>query len=154
MPKPSPQASNPKPAAPIARERLRLMIVGNGSKPGVLAETKRLARELATRRDKIELVGIDTSSDSDLTNLAADIALVLGGDGTVLHAARRMGDHPIPVLGINLGRLGFLAELSPPQFLDRIGPISRTAVHHRESDDDLVHVHARNREQSRDVPGA
>ena len=46
--------------------------------------------------------------------------MVLGGDGTVLHTARRMDDHPTPVLGINAGRLGFLADLTPPAFFDRL----------------------------------
>lgn len=122
-PSPRPQAPKSKPETHPPRERLRLIIVGNGAKAGVLAESRRLAKEMETRKGSIELVGIDTSSDSDLSNLSADIALVLGGDGTVLHAARRMGDHPIPVLGMNLGRLGFLAELSPPEFLDRLADL-------------------------------
>ncbi len=52
------------------------------------------------------------------------MALVLGGDGTVLHTARRMGDRPTPVLGINVGRLGFLAELTPAAFLERLGDLA------------------------------
>ena len=44
---------------------------------------------------------------------------MLGGDGTVLHTARHMGDRPTPVLGINVGRLGFLADLTPEGFLGR-----------------------------------
>ncbi len=45
----------------------------------------------------------------------ADFALVLGGDGSMLASARCFGEHQIPVLGVNLGRLGFLAAISPEQ---------------------------------------
>jgi NAD+ kinase len=41
----------------------------------------------------------------------ADIAIVLGGDGTILHAADALAPKKIPLLGINLGRVGYLAEL-------------------------------------------
>ena len=40
----------------------------------------------------------------------ADLIVVLGGDGTMIAAARLLGDRQIPVLGINYGRLGYLAE--------------------------------------------
>ena len=42
-----------------------------------------------------------------------DLAIVIGGDGSLLHSARELADHGIPVLGVNLGRLGFLVDVSP-----------------------------------------
>jgi len=43
-----------------------------------------------------------------------DVAVVLGGDGTMLRASNLVADHRIPVLGVNLGRLGFLTPFDPP----------------------------------------
>ena len=44
---------------------------------------------------------------------ACDLAVVVGGDGTLLHAGRALNRHDIPLVGINQGRLGFLADISP-----------------------------------------
>jgi NAD+ kinase len=97
---------------------LRLVILGNGVK----AEVHTLALELSetlSRTSGLELVGVDLSADSNLSSLPADVAIVLGGDGTVLHTARRMEDHPTPVLGVNMGRLGFLADLTAAALRER-----------------------------------
>ncbi len=51
--------------------------------------------------------GIITGNDFD-----ADVVVSMGGDGTFLEAASRVGDKRIPMLGINMGRLGFLADIS------------------------------------------
>ena len=98
---------------------LNVVILGNGTKAEVRAEVPRLLRALEDHPGVIP-GGVDLAPDSNLSTLSADVALVLGGDGTVLHTARRMGDSPTPVLGINLGRLGFLTELTPDGFLERL----------------------------------
>jgi NAD+ kinase len=62
------------------------------------------------------VLAVDLLQEQDLSKLpAADLALVLGGDGAILRAARQMSYRQIPVLGVNLGRLGFLADLQPEE---------------------------------------
>ena len=45
----------------------------------------------------------------------ADLMIVLGGDGTVLQTARAIGERDVPILGINLGRLGLMADVNPAE---------------------------------------
>ena len=59
-----------------------------------------------------DLKGLDLFEGNSFT---ADMALSIGGDGTFLKAASRVGKKEIPILGINTGRLGFLADISPDQ---------------------------------------
>ncbi|MEG2514459.1 MAG: NAD kinase, partial [Bacteroidaceae bacterium] len=51
----------------------------------------------------------------DDDNFDADMVISVGGDGTFLKAASRVGNKGIPILGINTGRLGFLADVSPEE---------------------------------------
>lgn len=53
----------------------------------------------------------------------ADMVISLGGDGTFLSAASRVGDKGIPILGINTGRLGFLSDISPEELEDTFDEI-------------------------------
>jgi NAD+ kinase len=90
---------------------VKLFVLGNAQRPGVAAEAERL---LPWLRERCEVIVCDFYQECDLSALPpADVALVLGGDGAILRAARQMGYRQIPVLGVNLGRLGFLADLSP-----------------------------------------
>jgi len=52
-----------------------------------------------------------TAVEAEIEEL--DLLITLGGDGTILRAARMGAHHGVPILGLNLGRLGFLAELQP-----------------------------------------
>jgi NAD+ kinase len=52
-----------------------------------------------------------------------DLAVTVGGDGTLLDAARGLANFEVPILGINLGRLGFLVDISPDEMSERIHEI-------------------------------
>jgi NAD+ kinase len=52
-----------------------------------------------------------------------DLVVVIGGDGTLLHAARHVAERGVPLLGINRGRLGFLTDISPEHMFDKIDAI-------------------------------
>ena len=58
-----------------------------------------------------------------------DILIALGGDGTMLMAARMVGEQGTPILGVNLGKLGFLAEVSADEIQECLEDIlSRSYV--------------------------
>ncbi|RBP50820.1 NAD(+)/NADH kinase [Arenicella xantha] len=59
----------------------------------------------------------------DAVHLDIDLAVVIGGDGTMLHVARRMAEAEIPVIGINRGRLGFLTDIPLADMLEEIDMI-------------------------------
>lgn len=89
---------------------MRLLVLGNAQRPGV----REVADELVPwLRERCHIVLYDLLQEQDLSTVEAELALVLGGDGAILRAARQMGYHQVPVLGVNLGKLGFLADLTP-----------------------------------------
>jgi NAD+ kinase len=61
-------------------------------------------------------------SDAELAT-AAQLLIAVGGDGTMLYAARIAVPSGIPLLGINRGRLGFLADIGPSEMLDRLDQV-------------------------------
>lgn len=67
----------------------------------------------------IHIDAVVTSIPSEELPKVCDILLIVGGDGSMLHAAQMVAAHGIPVLGINRGRLGFLTDMYP-QHLDKI----------------------------------
>ncbi|HEV3143159.1 MAG TPA: NAD(+)/NADH kinase [Gemmataceae bacterium] len=100
---------------------MRFFVLGNAERPNVREEASRL---LPLFRKYGEIVVVDFTQKEDLSRHTADIALVLGGDGAILRAARQMCRKQVPVLGINLGKLGFLADLSPEQVEDALPQVA------------------------------
>ncbi len=60
-----------------------------------------------------------------------DLLITLGGDGTIVRAIRAVARHRVPILGVNLGRLGFLAEVEPSE-LDQVLPALLDGQYHIE----------------------
>jgi NAD+ kinase len=91
---------------------IRVGVVGHlgyGGLPDVLAALRRLAPELGLALSFEETVRDVAGPEALLIEPGSiDVLLTLGGDGTLLRAARLSEGHEVPILGINLGRLGFL----------------------------------------------
>ena len=109
---------------------MAIRTVGVAIKPGVpraAVAARDLAKWLDQRGvatlfdpDAATAVGQPAASRAELVR-RADLIVVLGGDGTLLAVARAVEDHPVPILGINLGTLGFLAEVSVDEMERALG---------------------------------
>jgi len=89
-----------------------------------IPQTQRVAREIA---DFMGQRGVATwlASTWDQPRVRdqveqLDLALVLGGDGSTLRTARMVAPHGVPIVGLNMGRLGFLSELAPDDWRDKL----------------------------------
>jgi NAD+ kinase len=90
------------------------MLLGSGDRPNVLEEAARLKPLI---EQHLEIVHEDFHSRTDLGPIEADLAIVMGGDGSILRAAVQMREQQLPVLGVNLGKLGFLAAIDPDELV-------------------------------------
>jgi NAD+ kinase len=88
-------------------------IVHKQSSPEAAACAAAAAQYLRSR-------GITVLDDEEATAMRADLVLVLGGDGTLIHAARLLGGRAAPILGVNMGSLGFLTEVPQSELYQAI----------------------------------
>ena len=109
-----------------AKQTLRTILLADGTRP----EMREAVAQLRPTIEKY-LTVVDVSLDfgAKLSQPDADLAIVLGGDGSILRASHQMGYQQLPVLGVNLGRLGFLAALQPEQ-LEKALPEIAEGRHH------------------------
>ena len=99
-------------------KRLRAILLVDGSRTA-LAE--RAADLRVTIERNVDVAAAVDDFSKPLPEVAADMLIVFGGDGSMLRSARLMGHQQLPVIGVNLGRLGFLADIQPED-LDEILP--------------------------------
>ncbi len=93
----------------------KIGLIAHTGKPGVAELTRTLAQQLEAKgltvlveTNTAELAGIAAKHPIGDLGRDADLLVVLGGDGTILHSVGQLGDNIKPVFGINMGALGFL----------------------------------------------
>ncbi|MFK7731194.1 MAG: NAD(+) kinase [Pseudomonadales bacterium] len=78
---------------------------------------ERVAQALPNSRSRAATIGMIGES--------CDLAIIVGGDGSLLGAARKLAQYDIPLLGVNRGKLGFLTDILPDQVEEQVGAILR-----------------------------
>lgn len=96
-----------------------LGVIANLSKPGtkdllscLQAKADAVGLNLLYDQGCIEALPGEAGVDSEALFGQVEAVLTLGGDGTLLEAIRRMGNEPVPLLGVNFGKLGFLTSVT------------------------------------------
>lgn len=102
-------------AAALAVDLARFLLASGSSRVVFARESEKLAKGLP--RGKVRVVDKPTMADQ------TDLIIVLGGDGTFLSIARLMKKRSVPVLGVNMGTLGFLTEIKQSEAFDIIQAI-------------------------------
>ena len=101
---------------------LKIAVFPNVSKPDSAKVLKRIFQfyedkdvELMLPVDESRFFGMEEYGVPNIEQVRADIALSPGGDGTLLGVGRRYGAMEVPVGGVNIGTLGFMADIEPDE---------------------------------------
>ncbi|HVB73822.1 MAG TPA: NAD(+)/NADH kinase [Ktedonobacteraceae bacterium] len=96
---------------------MQIAIFYQGRKEDTSEVAFHLTRLLQEQSYEVRTIDIRVEGEEapDQTLKGFDLALVLGGDGTILHAARLCAHADVPIVGVNFGRVGFLTELEPDE---------------------------------------
>lgn len=86
------------------------------------------ARIMIARERAVEF-GLPEYGVDDIAHMPADFALSLGGDGTLLGVCRRYAAHPVPVCGINMGTLGFMADIEQNELEGKLQKLCEGSYH-------------------------
>ena len=108
----------------------RILVVGNPTSDAtmdLMRESIRFLNECGCACVFMDFGASDLNKKEgfDPTAYPADMALVFGGDGTILNACRKLIDSSIPILGINLGHLGYLAAAEPDDCIQTLRQVVR-----------------------------
>lgn len=102
----------------------KYLIVSNTIKDPGLGIAKDISNYLTGLGIEADVIGLSfDGQDEDILNNGIDCCIVIGGDGTILQVARALAGSEIPILGVNAGNLGYLAETDPDSIraaIDRI----------------------------------
>lgn len=120
----------------MTSRKLRFALFGNSSQARksaaiheVMAAIAARGAEVCISRDYYDFLvaeGLLTAGGAEVfdgDDFDASFVISMGGDGTFLKAAGRVGAKEIPILGVNMGRLGFLADVTPGEFGDCLDSI-------------------------------
>ncbi|HVU68266.1 MAG TPA: NAD(+)/NADH kinase [Ktedonobacteraceae bacterium] len=99
-----------------------IAILYQGRKQDTSELARQLAPQLQAQGHDVRVVDMrdEDEEQADFRLDDCDFALVLGGDGTILHATRLCAPAGIPLLGVNFGRVGFLTELEPDEVTEHL----------------------------------
>ena len=89
-----------------------VLIIANGSKHESGLEARKIRDYLGERAISADIASTESFSDSVNVPVDTDLVITLGGDGTVLYAARAVHEMGIPILPVNLGTFGYITEIS------------------------------------------
>ena len=107
-------------------EAPKAILMFDGSRPDL---AKRAASLRTVIEEALPVVAVESDLEAPFDAQGAEIAIAMGGDGTMLRTARRMGREQVPVLGVNLGKLGFLAGTNPDELEKTLKAVSARQYH-------------------------